>query len=144
LQSDWDGDIIPQRTKHRPSVFRVSGGKDEMNQKIVKELLKQLQQETQDPKDIGKLNVANVIIWMKKEAYETTTIQRVVKELKHLERNCNTANPEEVKLYIANKDVSNARKENLIESYNIAIHSLGLQWNKPFYERNGKKRRAPK
>jgi hypothetical protein len=41
-----------------------------MNQKIVKELLKQLQQETQDPKDIGKLNIANVIIWMKKEAYE--------------------------------------------------------------------------
>ncbi len=115
-----------------------------MNQKIVQELLKQLQQETQDPKDIGKLNIANVIIWMKKEAYEATTIQRVVKELKHLERNCNTTSPEEVKLYIANKDVSNARKENLIESYNIAIQSLGLQWNKPFYERHDKKRRAPK
>jgi integrase len=115
-----------------------------MNQKIVKELLKQLQQETQDPKDIGKLNIANIIIWMKKEAYEPTTIQRVVKELKHLERNCNTANPEEVKLYVANKDVSNARKENLIESYNIAIQSLGLTWKKPFYERHDKKRRAPK
>jgi site-specific recombinase XerD len=115
-----------------------------MNQKIVQELLKQLQQETQDPKDIGKLNIANVIIWMKKEAYEATTIQRVVKELKHLERNCNTANPEEAKLYVASKDVSNARKENLIESYNIAIQSLGLAWNKPFYERHDKKRRAPK
>jgi len=114
-----------------------------MNQKIVKELLKQLQ-ETQDPRDIGKLNLANVIIWMKKEAYETTTIQRVVKELKHLERNCNTASPQEVKLFVANKDASNARKENLIESYNIAIQSLGLQWNKPFYERHDKKRRAPK
>jgi hypothetical protein len=97
-----------------------------MNQKIVQELLKQLQQETKDPQDIGKLNITNIIIWMKKEAYEPTTIQRVVKELKHLERNCNTAKPEQVKLYIANKDVSNARKENLIESYNIAIKSLGL------------------
>ncbi len=115
-----------------------------MNQKLVKQLLEQLQQETQDPKDVGKLNIGNVIIWMKKEAYETTTIQRVVKELKHLERNCNTANPEEVKLYVANKEVSNARKENLIESYNIAIQSLGLTWNKPFYQRNDKKRRAPK
>jgi integrase len=115
-----------------------------MNQKIVKELLKQLQQKTQDPQDIGKLNIANIIIWMKKEAYEPTTIQRVVKELKHLERNCNTAKPQEVKLYIANKAVSNARKENLIESYNIAIQSLGLTWNKPFYERHDKKRRAPK
>jgi len=45
-----------------------------MNQKIVQELLKQLQQEIKDPKDIGKLNIANVIIWMKKEAYEATTI----------------------------------------------------------------------
>jgi integrase len=115
-----------------------------MNQKIVQELLKQLQQENQDPQDIGKLNIANIIIWMKKEAYEPTTIRRVVKELKHLERNCNTAKPEEVKLYIANKDVSNARKENLIESFNIAIQSLGLTWNKPFYQRKDKKRRAPK
>ena len=115
-----------------------------MNQKTVKELLKQLQQETQDPKTIGTLNIANIIIWMKKEAYENTTIERVVKELKHLERNCNTADPEAVKLYIANKEVSNARKENLIESYNIAIESLGLQWNKPFYQRHDKKRRAPK
>jgi integrase len=115
-----------------------------MNQKIVRELLKQLQQENQDPPDIGKLNITNIIIWMKKEAYEPTTIRRVVKELKHLERNCNTAKPEEVKLYVANKDVSNARKENLIESFNIAIQSLGLTWNKPFYQRKDKKRRAPK
>ena len=84
------------------------------------------------------------MIWMKKEAYEPTTIKRVVKELKHLQRNCNTSNPQEVKLYIANKNVSNARKENLIESYNIAIQSLGLSWNKPFYQRQDKKRRAPK
>jgi integrase len=115
-----------------------------MNQKIVKELLKQLQAENQDPQDIGKLNIVNIILWMKKEAYEPTTIQRVVKELKHLERNCNTSKPEEVKLCIANKTVSNARKENLIESYNIAIQSLGLTWNKPFYQRQDKKRRAPK
>ncbi len=114
-----------------------------MNQKIVQELLKQLQQETKDPKDIEKLNITNIIIWMKKEAYEPTTIKRLVKELKHLERNCNAAKPEEVKLYVANKDVSNARKENLIESYNMAIKSLGLAWNKPFYQRKDKKRRAP-
>ena len=115
-----------------------------MNQKIVKELLKQLQVETQDPQDIGKLNITNVMLWMKKEAYEPTTIQRVAKELRHLEHNCNTSSPAEVKLYVANKIVSNARKENLIESYNLAIQCLGLTWNKPFYERHDKKRRAPK
>jgi integrase len=115
-----------------------------MNQKIVKELLKKLQEETQDPQDIGKLYIPNVMLWMKKEAYEPTTIQRVAKELRHLERNCNTSSPKDVKLFIANKTCSNARKENLTESYNIAILSLGLTWNKPFYQRHDKKRRAPK
>jgi len=115
-----------------------------MNRKIVKELLKQLQEETQDPQDIGKLNIPNVMLWMKQEAYEPTTIQRVAKELRHLECNCNTNHPKDVKLFIANKSCSNARKENLTESYNIVIHSLGLTWNKPFYQRHDKKRRAPK
>jgi hypothetical protein len=124
--------------------FRALGVRKKMNQKIVKELLKQLQTETQDPKNIGKLNITNTMLWMKKEAYEPTTIQRVAKELKHLDSNCNTSSPEEVKTYIANKKCSNARKENLIESYNIAIRALGLTWNKPFYERKDKKRRAPK
>lgn len=115
-----------------------------MNQKIVKELLKQLQEETQDPHDIGKLYIPNVMLWMKQEAYEPTTIQRVAKELRHLERNCNTSSPKDVKLFIANKTCGNARKENLTEAYNIAILSLGLTWNKPFYQRHDKKRRAPK
>lgn len=115
-----------------------------MNQDIVKQLLKQLQQETKDPQDIGKLNIPNVMLWMKTNAYEPTTIKRVAKELRHLERNCNPSSPQEVKLFIANKTCSNARKENLTESYNIAIQSLGLTWNKPFYQRHDKKRRAPK
>lgn len=115
-----------------------------MNQKIVKELLKQLQNEAQDPKDIGKLNITNTMLWMKKEGYESTTIHRVSKELKHLQHYCNTSIPNEVKIFIANKKCSNARKENLIESYNLAIKALGLNWKKPFYKRQDKKRRAPK
>jgi len=60
--------------------FRALGEMKEMNQKIVKELLKQLQ-ETQEPKDIRKLNITNIMLWMKKEAYEPTT-KRAAKELK--------------------------------------------------------------
>jgi integrase len=115
-----------------------------MNQKIVQELLKQLQTETKDPQDIGKLIIPNTMLWMKTSAYEPTTIKRVAKELRHLERNCNTNSPKAVKLFIANKTCSNARKENLIESYNIVIQALGLSWDKPFYLRHDKKRRAPK
>ncbi|HLN46154.1 MAG TPA: site-specific integrase [Candidatus Sulfotelmatobacter sp.] len=114
-----------------------------MNEHLVKQLLEQLQT-SQDPKEIGKLNITNTMLWMKKQAYEPTTIKRVSKELRHLERNCNTSNPEEVKLYIANKQCSNARKENLIESYAIVIKSLGLTWNQPFCQRYDKKRKAPK
>jgi hypothetical protein len=44
-------------------------------------------QTTQDPQDIGKLNLPNLMIWMLKTAYEKTTIKRVTKELKHLEKN---------------------------------------------------------
>ncbi len=81
---------------------------------------------------------------MLKNAYEQTAIKRVAKELRHLVRNCNASNPEEIKLFIARKNCSNARKENLIESYNIVMKSLSLIWNKPFYERYDKKHRAPK
>ena len=92
-----------------------------MNQQLVKQLLEQLQQETKDPNDIRKLNITNKIIWMKQEAYEPTTIQRVAKELRHLERNCNKSIPEQVKSFIAHKQCSNARKENLVESYGIVM-----------------------
>jgi hypothetical protein len=55
-----------------------------MNQELVKQLLEQLQQETKDPTDIGKLNIPNTMLWMKTNAYEPTTIKRVAKELKAL------------------------------------------------------------
>jgi hypothetical protein len=56
--------------------------------------------------NIRKLNIPNVMLWMKKSAYEPTTIQRVAKELRHLEHSCNTSNPEEVKLFIAKKFIA--------------------------------------
>jgi hypothetical protein len=102
------------------------------------------QESKEQPQDIGKLNIPNVMLWMLKNAYEQTTVKRVAKELRHLERYCNTSCPEEIKLYVAKKNCSNARKENLIESYAIAIKSLGLTWNQPFYQRYDKKHRAPK
>jgi hypothetical protein len=101
-------------------------------------------QTTQEPQDIGKLNIPNLMIWMLKNAYEKTTIKRVRKELRHLEKYCNISNPEEVKLFVAKKNCSNARKENLIESYNILVKSLSKTWNKPFYQRYDKKHKAPK
>ncbi len=40
---------------------------------------------------------------MKKNAYTDTTIKATGKRLRHLERNCNLENPEQVKVFIARK-----------------------------------------
>src|SRR3989304_9107677 len=105
---------------------------------------KQLEQIQQSPESIEKMNITNVMLWMMKNAYEQTTVKKVAKLLRHLERNCDTTNPEEVKLYIAKKQCSNGHKQNLIEAYACVILSLGLTWEQPFYQRYSKKRKAPK
>jgi hypothetical protein len=75
------------------------------------------------------------MLWMKKNAYEHSTIKKVAKLLRHLKRNCNAADPEEVKLFVANKTCGNGHKENLIEAYDLRMQSEGLTWDKPFYQR---------
>ena len=84
------------------------------------------------------------MLWMKKNAYEDSTIKTTAKILRHLQRNCNTADPEAVKLFIANKTCGNGRKQNCVEAYDKYIKSEGLTWEQPFYKRYDKKRRAPK
>jgi hypothetical protein len=89
-------------------------------------------------------NIVNVMLWMQRNAYEESTIKKVAKLLRHLQKNCNVTDPEAVKLYVSRKKCGNGHKENLIEAYAIYIRSEGLTWNQPFYERYDKKRRAPK
>ena len=69
-------------------------------------------QTAQEPQDIGKLDIPNQMIWMLKNAYEQTTIKRVRKELRHLEKYCNISNPEEVKLFVAKKNSLCLHKSN--------------------------------
>ena len=90
------------------------------------------------------MNIVNTMLWMKKNAYEETTIRKVAKLLRHLQRNCNTKDTETVKLYIAKKTTSNGHKENLVEAYAINLRSQNLTWEQPFYQRYDKKRRPPK
>ena len=77
-----------------------------MNEQLVKQLLEEIQQSAQEPKDIGKVNIINTMLWMKNNAYEPTTIKRVSKEFRHLERNCNLSSPEEVKAFVANNNAA--------------------------------------
>ncbi len=90
------------------------------------------------------MNIVNVMLWMQRNAYEESTIKKVGKLLRHLKKNCNTADPEAVKFYVSKKNCGNGHKENLIEAYAIYMRSENLAWNQPFYERYDKKRRPPK
>jgi integrase len=81
---------------------------------------------------------------MKANAYEPSTIKQTLKRLRFLTANCNTNEPEEVKQFVSAKQCSNSYKECLIESYAIYMRSINRQWNKPFYRRYDKKRKAPK
>jgi integrase len=83
------------------------------------------------------------MFWMKKNAYEETTIKATAKRLRHLQKNCHLADSESVKLYVANKKCSNAFKESLIEAYDIFMRSTGQAWNKPFYQRYDKMPKIP-
>jgi len=80
---------------------------------------------------------------MKKNGYADTTIKATGKRLRHLQRNCNLKEPEEVKGYIANKQCSNAYKESLIETYAILMKSTNQKWQQPFYKRYDKLPKIP-
>jgi len=83
------------------------------------------------------------MLWMKKEAYEESTIYYTAKRLKHLQQHCTLANPEVIKTFIANKQCSNAYKESLIEAYAIYMRSIGQKWEQPFYNRYDKPIKIP-
>ena len=72
---------------------------------------------------------------MKKNGYADTTIKEAGKRLRHLQRNCNLHDPEQVKGFIANKQCSNGHKESLIEAYAILMQSIDKEWKQPFYKR---------
>jgi integrase len=93
----------------------------------------------------SNMNIVNVMLWMQRNAYEPTTIKKVAKLLRHIQRYCtNQTNPETVKLFISKKTCSNGHKQNLIEAYALYIKSENKTWEQPFYQRYDKKRRAPK
>lgn len=69
------------------------------------------------------------MLWMKRNAYQESTIVKVAKLLRHLKRNCNIEKAEEIKLYVYGKNCSNAHKENLIEAYACYMKSINKNGN---------------
>jgi len=85
----------------------------------------------------------NTMLWMKKEAYEDSTIKCVAKRLAHLARYSTLADPEAIKTFVADKQCSNAYKESLIEAYAINMRSTNQTWKQLFYNRYDKLPKLP-
>src|SRR4030042_3508337 len=83
------------------------------------------------------------MLWMKKEAYEDTTIKATAKRLKHLQKNSRLADPECIKTFVVNKKCSKDFKKCLIETYDIFMRSIGQKWSKPFYAKYDKLPKIP-
>jgi integrase len=80
---------------------------------------------------------------MTKNAYEQTTIKATLKRLRYLQANTLIADPEEVKMFVAKKQCSNAYKECLIETYALYMKALNREWKQPFYKRYEKPPKIP-
>jgi integrase len=75
---------------------------------------------------------------LQKKGYEEQTIRTKYKALRTmLKSNVNLDNPEDVKLFIANRKTwSNGHKINVVYAYDEYAQMKGLTWTKPIYQRN--------
>ena len=65
------------------------------------------------------------MLWMKKEAHAETTIKAAAKRLIHQQKNCYLAEPESVKVFMANKKRSHAEQ---LFDFRLGTHRrLGLE-----------------
>jgi integrase len=78
-----------------------------------------------------------MFLWqLKKEGYKETTIkQSYAKILKHLSNNCSIKNSDSVLTYIADKHISNGRKEIMVDVYANYCKFLKIPFTKPRYKR---------
>ena len=70
---------------------------------------------------------------MKNEGKSEHTIKNINKFLTLLANKCNLNNPEEVKAFIANKNVTNSTKKVLVSAYNKFCNHYQIQWQPPKY-----------
>jgi integrase len=80
---------------------------------------------------------------MKKNAYSEYTIEFTRKALQFLAKNSNLNNPDSVKTFIANHEVSNHYKRNLCIAYNKYVKHHKLEWNIPRYKQPSKMPNIP-
>ena len=77
------------------------------------------------------------VAWqLKKQGYSDKTIEGYAKRLKYLEKRIDVDNPEAVKEFIAQMEVSSTYKESMVNAYVHYVRVNGLTWVKPIYKRS--------
>jgi len=80
---------------------------------------------------------------MKNNNKSNYTIRFVDKSLTYLSKHADLDNPEAVKQFIANKQVSDSYKKNLCIAYNHYCKHYKINWEMPIYKQEARQRRIP-
>ena len=84
-------------------------------------------------------DIAQFLWELKKRGYrETTIVQNYAKILKQLSKNCNLNNPESVLCFLATKEISEGRKELIVNCYANYCKWKKIPFVKPRYRRRDK------
>jgi len=87
--------------------------------------------------------IFNILARMKNNGKSDYTIRFIDKSLRHISDHADLNNPEAVKQFIANKDVSDSYKKNLCIAYNHYCQYYKIKWEMPLYKANSKQIRIP-
>jgi len=88
-----------------------------------------------------KERIVNTLISLRRRGLAKSTLEHISFMLRYLAKHCDLDSPESVKEFIANKDVDNSYKNQLVKIYNYYAQINGIEWDKPKYR---EERRLPK
>jgi integrase len=100
-------------------------------------------QPTRHPKFPNPPQILNILAQMKNNAQSDYSIEFVDKSLTHISQHADLNQPEQVKTFIANKNVSNGYKKNLSIAYNKYCTHYQIAWNMPLYKPEAKTIKIP-
>jgi len=87
----------------------------------------------ENPPFYGNPDIINILIKMRNNAKADNTIKNTAKALRRLDRDTDLNNPEQVKQYIANMQVSDGYKKAFCVAYNKYCKHYEIQWQMPKY-----------
>ncbi len=84
---------------------------------------------------VSSARIVECFQWLYKEGYKIQTIQSHSRILRFLDKNCNLADPETVREFLASRHCSSGRKENIVDCYSKYAKFCGIAFSEPRYTR---------